>query len=104
MTPREVVEEWIRRFNAGDADGLAELYREDAVNHQVTQDPVEGCQVIRAMFAREFANAEKTCIPEVIHKAGDVAILEWKDPLGICGCGFLHGSRWADCFPVGVLG
>lgn len=88
MTPREVVEEWVRRFNAADADGLAELYRADAVNHQVTQEPVAGREAIRAMFAREFANAEMTCIPEVIHEAGEVAILEWKDPLGLRGCGF----------------
>ena len=88
MTPREVVEEWVRRFNAADAEGLAKLYHADAVNHQVTQDPVEGREAIRAMFSREFASAEMTCIPEVIHEAGDVAILEWKDPLGLRGCGF----------------
>ena len=29
-----------------------------------------------------------TCIPAVIHEAGDVAILEWRDPLGLRGCGF----------------
>lgn len=88
MTPRDVVEEWVRRFNAADADGLAELYHADAVNHQVTQEPVAGREAIRAMFAREFASSDMTCIPEVIHEAGEVAILEWKDPLGLRGCGF----------------
>jgi ketosteroid isomerase-like protein len=88
MTPREVVETWVERFNAGDVAGLAELYHEDAVNHQVTQEPVEGREAIRAMFEREFAAAEMVCIPEAIHEAGDVAALEWRDPLGLRGCGF----------------
>jgi limonene-1,2-epoxide hydrolase len=88
MTPRQVVEEWVRRFNRGDADSLAELYSEDAVNHQVVQDPVTGKAAIREMFRREFAAADMTCIPEVIHEAGNVAILEWKDPMGLRGCGF----------------
>ena len=88
MEPKAVVERWIELFNAADADGLAALYHEDAVNHQVTEQPVEGREQIRAMFAREFAAAEMTCIPEVIHEAGEVAILEWRDPLGLRGCGF----------------
>jgi len=88
MTPRELVEEWVRRFNAGDAASIAELYHDDAVNHQVARDPVEGRAAIRAMFEQDFATANMTCIPEVIHEAGDVAILEWRDPLGLRGCGF----------------
>ena len=88
MTPREVVEEWIKRFNAVDPDGLADLYHEDAINHQVTQEPLSGRPAIRDMFKREFSRADMTCIVEVIHDAGDVAILEWRDPLGLRGCGF----------------
>ena len=88
MTPKQVVEEWVRRFNNGDAGALAELYHEDAVNHQVTQEPVEGRDAIRAMLEREFSSAEMVCIPEAIHEAGDVAALEWRDPLGLRGCGF----------------
>lgn len=88
MTPRDVVEEWVRRFNAGDAVGLAALYHDDAVNHQVTQEPIEGVLAIRAMFEREFAAAEMVCLIEAIHEAGDVAALEWRDPLGLRGCGF----------------
>jgi ketosteroid isomerase-like protein len=87
-TPRDIVEQWVDRFNAGDAEGLAALYQADAVNHQVTWDPIEGRDAIRAMFEQEFATAEMVCIPEVIHEAGEVAILEWRDPLGLRGCGF----------------
>ena len=42
------------------------------------------------MFAREFAAAEMHCIPENIFEDGDCAILEWRDPLGLRGCGFFQ--------------
>ena len=88
MAPKEIVERWVELFNTADADALAALYHDDAVNHQVAESPVEGRIAIRAMFQRGFATAEMVCIPEVIHEAGDVAILEWRDPLGLRGCGF----------------
>lgn len=88
MTARALVERWVDLFNAGDAAGMAELYHDDAVNHQVTQEPVEGRTAIHAMFVRDFAAAEMVCIPEAIHDAGDVVALEWRDPLGLRGCGF----------------
>jgi len=70
------VETWVERFNAGDANGLAELYHEDAINHQVTQEPVVGRAAILAMFEHEFATAEMTCIVEALYEAGEVAALE----------------------------
>ncbi len=90
MTPREIVQTFVQRFNAADADGLAELYHEDAVNHQVALDPVSGRAAIRAMFVEDFAAFKLTCIPENIFEEGEWAILEWKDPLGMRGCGFFH--------------
>jgi len=97
MTPREVVETWVERFNAADAESLAALYHADAVNHQVVQAPVEGREAIRDMFAREFSGTDMRCIVEAIHEAGEVAILEWRDPLGLRGCGFftVRGGRIA---------
>jgi limonene-1,2-epoxide hydrolase len=82
---------------AADADSLADLYHLDAVNHQVTQDPVEGRDAIRAMFEREFATADMICIVKAIHEAGDVVALEWRDSLGLRGCGFftVHDVRIA---------
>ena len=88
MTPRQVVELWVELFNAGDVQGLSALYHDDAINHQVTASPVEGREAIHAMFEREFAQAEMVCRIEAIHEAGDVAALEWSDPLGLRGCGF----------------
>ena len=90
VRPRELVEKWVDAFNRADADAVAEFYTEDAINHQVTQDPVVGKAAIRNMFAQEFAQAEMICIVENIFEDGEWAILEWKDPLGLRGCGFLH--------------
>ena len=90
MRPKEVVEAWVRAFNRADADALADLYAESAVNHQVAEAPVEGKAAIRAMFAREFARARMVCIVENLFEDGEWAILEWRDPLGLRGCGFFR--------------
>lgn len=88
MRPKELVKQWVELFNRADANALAELYADHAVNHQVANEPVEGKEAIRQMFAAEFANAEMHCIIENIFEDGNWAILEWKDPLGLRGCGF----------------
>lgn len=90
MSPKQLVQEWIRRFNAADIDGLAALYAENAVNHQVVMEPLHGRAAIRHMFATEFGRAEMTCIPENIFEDGEWAILEWRDPKGLRGCGFFQ--------------
>ncbi|PSK89560.1 nuclear transport factor 2 family protein [Taibaiella chishuiensis] len=90
MEPKTIVQAWIAAFNKGDADALGALYHDDAVNHQVANEPVTGREAIHAMFVREFATVEMVCIPEQIFQDGDWAILEWKDPLGLRGCGFFH--------------
>jgi limonene-1,2-epoxide hydrolase len=88
LKPVELVERWVELFNARDSKQLADFYAEDAVNHQVTQQPIHGRDAIRAMFEREFGEAEMTCLVEAIYACGDVAALEWKDPVGLRGCGF----------------
>lgn len=90
MKPKELVEKWVEAFNNGDAEAVAEFYAEDAINHQVAESPVEGKAAIKEMFAREFAQADMTCIVENIFEDGEWAILEWKDPLGLRGCGFFQ--------------
>ncbi len=90
MSPKEVVQQFVDRFNQADAQGLAELYHDDAVNHQVANDPIEGKKDIRQMFTAEFAAAPMVCIPEHIFEDGEWGILEWRDPLGLRGCGFFH--------------
>ncbi len=88
--PREVVTAWVEAFNRADADAVTELYADDATNHQVAFDPVVGRAAIHAMFRREFAAAEMVCIPEHVFEDGEWAILEWRDPKGLRGCGFFH--------------
>ena len=88
MTPRDVVLTWIEAFNRGDADAIAGLYADAAVNHQVAEEPVSGKAAIRNMFALEFASAKMVCIVENLFEDGEWAILEWRDPLGLRGCGF----------------
>jgi len=90
MTPKQVVEQFVSRFNKADANSLSELYADDAINHQVANEPVVGKENIRKMFEEEFANADMTCIVENIFEDGEWGILEWKDPLGLRGCGFFH--------------
>ena len=97
MTPRELVRRWVEAFNREDVDALASMYAEDAVNHQVAESPVVGREAIRRMFAEGFAAARMVCIVENLFEEGEWAILEWRDPLGLRGCGFFRivGGRIA---------
>ena len=90
MSPKEVVEKWVALFNEANADGIAQLYSENAINHQVAEAPVEGRTAILEMFSREFGAAKMVCQPENLFEDGEWAILEWKDPNGLRGCGFFH--------------
>lgn len=90
LSPKQVVCKWVDAFNARDAEAIAALYHSDATNHQVANEPVTGVAAIRQMFAEEFAAAEMVCIAENIFEDGQWAILEWRDPLGLRGCGFFH--------------
>ncbi|WP_299521906.1 nuclear transport factor 2 family protein [Winogradskyella sp.] len=90
MKPKEVIEKWIGAFNEGNPKKISEFYHDDAINHQVANQPVVGKTAIRQMFEHEFNQAEMTCIIENIFEDNDWAILEWKDPLGLRGCGFFQ--------------
>jgi limonene-1,2-epoxide hydrolase len=90
LSPKEVVKKFVQAFNEADSELLASLYAEDAINNQVAEQPVQGREAIRKMFSKGFAETDMTCIKENIFEDGDWAILEWKDPLGLRGCGFFH--------------
>lgn len=90
MRPCELVRSWVEAFNRADVEALAGFYTEDAVNHQVAETPVHGRDAIREMFAAGFASATMVCVVENLFEEGDWAILEWRDPLGLRGCGFFH--------------
>jgi len=89
-TPKDILTQWIDAFNCADIDKLSSLYDENAVNHQVANEPVFGKAAINKMFEQEFSVADMTCIVENIFEDGEWAIMEWKDPLGLRGCGFFH--------------
>lgn len=90
LSPKNVVQNWVKAFNLGDADSISELYHNNAINHQVVFDPIEGKKAIKKMFLDEFAKYEMKCIIENIFEDADWAILEWKDPKGLRGCGFFQ--------------
>ncbi len=73
-----------------DVELLVSYYCDDAVNHQVAEIEVIGKIGIRQMFKDVFETAEMTCEVENIFEDGEWVILEWKDPIGLRGCGFFH--------------
>lgn len=90
MKPTAIIELWIEKFNNADLDGLLSLYSDDAINHQVVTEPLLGKTAIKKLFEVDFERAKMVCIPEKIHQADDWVILEWKDTLGLRGCGFFQ--------------
>jgi limonene-1,2-epoxide hydrolase len=101
MEPKEVVRLFVETFNRQDADALAALYEDEAVNHQVAESPVKGREAIREMFKRGFAAAEMVCIVENLFQDGEWAILEWRDPKGLRGCGFFQVRNGKIAFQRG---
>ena len=91
MTPTELIRIWIEKFNRTDIDGLADMYAPDAVNEQVVVgEPLVGREAIRNLFEVDFGRAKMVCIEERIYECGDTAILQWRDPIGLKGCGFFR--------------
>ena len=88
--PKDILMQFIDAFNNADVDKISNLYDENAVNHQVANEPVVGKPAIRKMFEQEFSAAKMTCVVGNIFEDGEWAIMEWKDPLGLRGCGFFH--------------
>ena len=88
--PKDTVRAWVDAFNRANVDALAALYQVDAINHQVAEQPVEGREAIRKKFVADFEIAEMVCIVENLFEDGEWAILEWRDPQGLRGCGFFH--------------
>jgi NAD(P)H-dependent FMN reductase len=101
LRPGALVAAWVDAFNRGDSDALAAFYAKDAVNHQVAESPVSGREAIRQMFAAGFATAKMQCIVENVFEDGDWAVLEWRDPLGLRGCGFFQVKRGVIVFQRG---
>ncbi|MFV8423721.1 nuclear transport factor 2-like protein, partial [Vibrio parahaemolyticus] len=54
-------------------------------------------------FQVEFARAKMVCDIEMLHEAGEWAILEWTDPIGLRGCGFFHVKNGLIVFQRGYF-
>ena len=104
MRPRELIMKWIEIFNEGNADEVAELYHPDAVNHQVANQPVEGRDNIRKMFAAEFATADMTCIAEKHFCRRRVGNFRMERPAWFAGLRILQGCRRKSQIPARLLG
>ena len=90
MTTQQIIESWVERFNAGDHTGIAALYAEDAVDHQVALEPVVGRTAIEEFHRETFASGPLTCTPINLFVDGEWGALEWIDPDGFRGCGFFQ--------------
>ncbi|WP_320128180.1 nuclear transport factor 2 family protein [uncultured Sphaerochaeta sp.] len=90
MSPKEILCQWVEAFNNADVKTLVALYDDNATNHQVANEPVIGKTAIKKMFEQEFSDAKMTCIVDNMFEDGQWAIMEWKDPLGLRGCGFFQ--------------
>ncbi len=101
LRPKEVVQLWVDAFNRRDVEAITALYHENATNHQVANEPVVGIEAIRTMFIAEFSTADMTAIVENIFEDGQWAILEWRDPLGLRGCGFFQVVKGKIIFQRG---
>jgi hypothetical protein len=88
MKPKEIIHRFVELFNHQDYQRLAELYDDNAINHQTALAPIIGKEQIKKFFKEDFEQYNMVCIVENIFEDGDVGILEWKDPKGLRGCGF----------------
>ena len=61
MEPKKIVRAWVDAFNRGDADLLSRFYSEDAVNHQVAEEPVQGRENIRE-YSSGSSNEPRWCV------------------------------------------
>ena len=66
MKPKEILCQWVDAFNHADVEIISELYDDNAINHQVANEPVIGKEAIKKMFEQDFSNAEMVCIVENI--------------------------------------
>lgn len=54
MTPKEILCQWVDAFNNADVEIISELYDDNAINHQVANEPVIGKEAIKKMFEQDF--------------------------------------------------
>ena len=90
MRPKEILQQWVNHFNNADAEAMTELYADNAIDHRGAKEPIVGKDAIGKILKAEFEAVPMTCIVENMFEDGEWAIMEWRDPLGLRGCGFFH--------------
>lgn len=90
MQPKELISNWVKAFNNGDANLLSGFYSDSAINYHIPKSPAQGKEAIMDMFKREFSQTKIYFMVQNIFEDGEWAILEWKDPSGQKGCGFFQ--------------
>jgi steroid delta-isomerase-like uncharacterized protein len=94
MTPKDVVRAFHRAFVSRDVDALMSLYADDAVNHQVAEEPLRRKDAIRKGFERFFdAFPDETTEVLNLFEDGEWGIWEWRGgrPNAPPGAPVLHG-------------
>ena len=56
-----------------------------------------------SLFRTECARATMVCIVDNLFEDGEWAILEWRDPRGLRGCGFFHVREGRIVFQRGYF-
>ena len=76
---KHLVEKWAEAYNSHNADAIAELYHDDAVNTQIPYpSPVQGREGIRAVYKKTFqAFPDIRLEVEKLLENGDGAAIEW---------------------------
>lgn len=54
MKPKEILCQWVDAFNNADTETIANLYDDNAINHQVANEPVIGKEAIRKCLKKSF--------------------------------------------------
>ena len=78
MKPKEILLQWINAFNNSDPETISALYDDNAVNHQVADDPVIGRTAIKQMFENEFSQAEMIVLSKIYLKTVNGSFLNGK--------------------------
>ena len=81
MRPKDIVSARVDAFNRADAEALAAFY----------EDNIEGRDAIRVMFAEWVCeNRDGLHHREPLRGWGVGDFGEWRDPMGLRGCGFFR--------------
>lgn len=78
-SPKETLKEWVKAFNARDAEAAAQLYHEDAENLQMAIGiPLKGREAIFEDLKQFFASTPDSYTQiENLFEEGEWGILEW---------------------------